>query len=233
MVRLKCLISNTILKLMFMLMCLTLVSDTKFEEVDNGLQAVTEKAVTENVSGDIKVEDKVKKEIPPSSNQEQVKKNYTYIKNVKTFDLRTTSNLDETEVYNHLKRFKGLSSKSLANSIISAEVEYNVNAVFLMAIIRLESGNGTSKLAHSNNNLGGISDGHSYRKFKTKEQCVLYMAQLLSEEYLDKNGLWHGGGFTTKNINQYYCELPDWHKKINSLMLEIQNDIKMERSDDG
>lgn len=241
MVKPKCLKPSIILKLMLAIIYLVTVSDTKIKEVDNGLVADTKKVITEKSENNTGIEvviekaenkkdvkGEVEKEVVSPSKTAPEKKDYTYIKEVESFNLRTASNLDETEVHEHLKRFEGLNSKSLASSITNAEDEFSINAVFLMAIIRLESGNGTSWLAYNNNNLGGVSNGKSYRKFETKEQCVLYMAQLLSEEYLDENGLWYGGGSTTKDINKYYCELPNWHKKINSLMIEIQNDIKNE-----
>lgn len=56
-----------------------------------------------------------------------------------------------------------------------------IDPVLLEAIIRHESGNGTSRAARVYNNLGGVMSGKKLRKFSAPEDSVEYVAQILSK----------------------------------------------------
>lgn len=88
--------------------------------------------------------------------------------------------------------------------IIKAQENYNINGVFLLAIIRLESSNGLSNIARTHNNLGGIKWGGRYAHFESRAQCVDYMARLLKNQYLDPQGKFFSG-YTLEEIGSVYC----------------------------
>jgi hypothetical protein len=112
--------------------------------------------------------------------------------------------------------------KGLGQAFYEGEQQYNINALFVLAIVRLESGNGTSSLARNHNNLGGIKSGEDgYRSFATKEECVKYMFDLLSRKYVSQ------GRTTIGTIGQIYCTTDEWVPQVT----EIMNDLIMTCND--
>lgn len=119
--------------------------------------------------------------------------------------------------------------KHLAQAYYDVEQEYGVNAFFLIAVTREESGNGTSYYFNYLNNIGGIrnADG-SFRWFDSQYQCINYMGELLRNQYLtpyqiingEEIGLYYNGE-SVWNINIKYCETLDWADKISNLAYEV------------
>ncbi|MEA4852942.1 MAG: glucosaminidase domain-containing protein [Christensenella sp.] len=114
----------------------------------------------------------------------------------------------------------------LGGAFVNAERNYGVNALFLISITKLESGNGNSSLAKNSNNLGGLkSGGNGYLSFDSKEQCVDYMARLLSENYLNENGKYYSGK-TVKGVSKIYCEQSSyWASSVEKMMEQAYNKI--------
>ena len=148
---------------------------------------------------------------------------FTEKNNIKTEDMRKKSQINEDKLKEYLSRVPNLSG--IEGALINAQEEYGVNAILLLAIIRLESGNGRSNLATSKNNLGGlVSGGYSvtvYRSFDTKDECVIFMAQLLSENYLNDSGKFFSG-YTLADIAKRYSVSKAWSDLVCSIMYEIQ-----------
>lgn len=100
-----------------------------------------------------------------------------------------------------------------------AEKEYSVNGVFLLGLVILESGWGTSQLATTKNNYTGMSayDGtelSSGKIFKGLEECVMYTAERLSTKYLTDSGMFYISGKSIFDMNIYYCSQINWSLKI-------------------
>ena len=118
--------------------------------------------------------------------------------------------------------------KEIVNDIVYFSEVYGVNALAITGIIRQESGNNTSRLANSKNNLGGIkfSTGE-YRTFKSKTECIEYMVKLLKNNYLSPDGKYFNG-YSLRDINKLYC--PDdgyfWSKQVSIMATKMMNDIK-------
>lgn len=147
---------------------------------------------------------------------------FTEKSSIKTEDMRKKSQISEEDLKEYLSRFPDLAG--IETALIEAQEEYGVNAILLLAIIRLESGNGRSNLAASKNNLGGIVSSDSvtaYSSFDTKNDCVEYMAQLLSEDYLTDGGRFFSG-YTLADIAKRYSVSKVWSDLICDLMYEIQ-----------
>jgi peptidoglycan hydrolase-like protein with peptidoglycan-binding domain len=87
----------------------------------------------------------------------------------------------------------------LGQALYDGEQQYGINSLFVLAIINYESGYGTSNLAQTQNNLGGLKAGGSYKTFSSKAECVDYMYNLLSRNYIG-NGL-----VTIEAIGEVYC----------------------------
>lgn len=58
---------------------------------------------------------------------------------------------------------------------------YGVDPALLEAILRHESGNGKSRAAREDNNLGGIMKGKKLKKFGTPAECVDNVALILAK----------------------------------------------------
>ena len=122
---------------------------------------------------------------------------------------------------------KGTGLAGLGNAFAEKEKAYGLNALFLISITRLESGNGSSSLAKNQNNLGGLKNGNSgYLSFDSKEDCVKYMAELLSENYLSENGRFYSGK-TVADVSKKYCEQADyWAQSVEGMMKAAYEQIE-------
>lgn len=116
--------------------------------------------------------------------------------------------------------FKGtaLEDEGLEEAILEIEQEYGINAYFTIAVLKLESGNGKSRLAKNKNNLFGLNaiDGDAINKaftFKTKGDSVRKFGQLISKHYVGK-------GYTTiEKVASKYCPAnDDWSSLVTSIM---------------
>ncbi|OME88244.1 hypothetical protein BK120_02755 [Paenibacillus sp. FSL A5-0031] len=118
------------------------------------------------------------------------------------------------------KIFEGtaLSGHDLEQAILEVEDEYGINAYFTIAVMKLESGNGKSRLAKSKNNLFGLNaiDGDKYNKafsFETKGDSVRKFGQLLSKNYVGK------GLTTIEKVARKYCPANSkWSSLVKNIM---------------
>ena len=156
--------------------------------------------------------------------------------NIKTTDMRKKSRIDKEKFSEYMKKFPNLSG--IEDTLIEIQDEYDVNAILILAIVRLESGNGKSSIAQSKNNLGGLVGGSEnsvavYKSFDTKSDCVVYMAKLISSCYLTEGGKYFNG-YTISDIAKRYCEAPDeWSRLVESMIRDIQkglNEIQISNS---
>jgi len=148
---------------------------------------------------------------------------FTERDNIKTQDMRIKSQITEEQLREYLQQFSSL--LGIECTLIEAQEKYKVNAIMLLAIIRLESGNGRSSLAVNQNNLGGITAPRNsvtaFRSFDSKRDCVMFMAKLLGEQYLTEGGSFFNG-YTLPDINKKYAASNAWSTKVRDIMYEIQ-----------
>ncbi|MDO4732078.1 MAG: glucosaminidase domain-containing protein [Bacillota bacterium] len=106
----------------------------------------------------------------------------------------------------------------MGEAFARAEKKYGVNALFLISICEFESANGTSSLARNRNNLAGLGGSGNWASFSSFEDCVDYLANLLSSEYLNpESSFFHG--FTTSGVCQTYCGgSPHWIKCVDQYL---------------
>lgn len=139
-----------------------------------------------------------------------------------TSTVKSDSRLTEENI---VKIFEGtsLADHELEKTILEIEQDYGINAYFTIAVMKLESGHGKSKLAKEKNNLFGLNaiDGDAFNKafsFKTKGESVQKFGQLISENYVDK-------GYTSvEKVASKYCKAnPKWSTLVMKIM---KNDYK-------
>ena len=103
--------------------------------------------------------------------------------------------------------------KGLGQAFYDGEQLHNINALFVLSVVRLESGSGTSQLARTKNNLGGIKSGENgYRSFASKADCVAYMFDLLDRKYISV------GRDTIAEIGRVYCATSGWTPQVTQIM---------------
>ncbi|TJY44024.1 hypothetical protein E5161_01095 [Cohnella pontilimi] len=128
--------------------------------------------------------------------------------------VRSPSGLSEKEI-GSLFKGTGLAGHGLEKAILDVEAEYGINAYFTIAVMRLESGNGKSRVAKTRNNLFGLnsSNGTGYLRFKTKVASVEKFGQLISGNYIGK-------GYTTiEKIAKKYCPAnPKWPSLVKTII---------------
>jgi len=130
--------------------------------------------------------------------------------------IRSDSGLEVSHI-KELFRGTALAGHGLEEAVLEIEDKYNINAYFTIAVMKLESGNGKSKLATRKNNLFGLNaTGGSNKKafyFKSKEDCVEKFGQLISKNYVNK-------GYTTieKAAKKYCPANPEWPRLVKGIM---------------
>ncbi|MBO9599861.1 MAG: glucosaminidase domain-containing protein, partial [Cohnella sp.] len=98
--------------------------------------------------------------------------------------VKSQSGLTEEDIGEMLEG-TDLADQGLEEAILDIEEEYGVNAYFTIAVMKLESGNGESRLAKRKNNLFGLNAiaGDAFNKalsFETKADCVRMFGQLIA-----------------------------------------------------
>lgn len=111
-----------------------------------------------------------------------------------------------------------LAGEGLEKVILEVEEEHGINAYFTIAVMKLESGNGESRLAKKKNNLFGLNAiaGDAFNKahsFKTKADCVRKFGQLIADNYVDQ-------GYTTvEKVAKKYCPANSkWPSHVKMIM---------------
>ena len=106
--------------------------------------------------------------------------------------------------------------------LLELQEKYGINAAFLAAIARAESGGFSST-----NNLTGITNpgGKSFRKFNSVDECLEFTAKMLKEDYIGRNLT------TIAQIHEKYCPIganndpdnknPNWGYVVGSCMTEM------------
>lgn len=119
------------------------------------------------------------------------------------------------------KLTKGTNLAGIETALLKIETTYNCNALFALAVAKLETGGGTSKLCKENNNLFGMRKSSGWMKFSTKSESVLYFGNLMKTKYfakgyktLAKIGPKYAEGSTTWDDKAKYHMLNDMRKII-------------------
>lgn len=138
-----------------------------------------------------------------------------------TNDLSEPSGISVQKVYELLKDTT-YQTWEIANLLVEAEKrEYPVNAIFMISLTRHESWHGKSELAKSKNNISSMKNGRGdWRYFNSKFECMSSTIDLISNEYLNPNGLFYNGT-SMDEVGIYYCEGNLWSGYIQEMMYYV------------
>lgn len=157
-----------------------------------------------------------------SSNQETIEGTAQSYKDVvwDSGNISRKSNLTSQQLIKVLNSYGGRAKNFVpyAQNYITAENKYNVNVFFLIGLNALESGWGTSGIAKSCNNLGGVcqSSAHpsngcgrnsncSFAHFNSVGDFIDYNANMLNKNYLTPGGTYFEGKNLSSVYTRHYC----------------------------
>ncbi len=131
--------------------------------------------------------------------------------------VKSDSGLTEEHI---AKIFDGtaLEGEGLEKAILNVEKDYGINSYFTIAVMKLESGHGKSRIAKHKNNLFGLNatGKDPYNKafsFKTKGDSVQKFGHIISEYYVDK------GLTSIDKVAPKYCGVnTNWSALVKSIM---------------
>lgn len=107
------------------------------------------------------------------------------------YDVTELSNLSKEQLYEVLKETHFV---TLIDALYWYEQVYSLNSIFIIGVIALESNWGKSSLAISHNNLSGyIGKNGEYYYFNSWGESLEETFRLISEEYVNENGLFYNG----------------------------------------
>jgi len=104
----------------------------------------------------------------------------------------------------------------LGEAFAAIEEDYNVNAVFAIAVAAHESGWG--KHQANTNNLFGLKGSNGWMSFGSKAECINYFGRLIHNNYSTR--------YTLEAINQKYCGSETWPSKVKQIMQQVYNNYQ-------
>lgn len=111
----------------------------------------------------------------------------------------------------------GTNLEGIESALLEVEQNFGVNAFFTLAVAKLESGNGKSKLATDKNNLFGMNavDSNPYHaafSYPSKSASVNDFGKRIKKGYIDQ------GLTTLASINNKYSSSSEWSVQVESIM---------------
>lgn len=111
----------------------------------------------------------------------------------------------------------GTNLEGIESALLEVEQNFGVNAFFTLAVAKLESGNGKSKLAIDKNNLFGMNavDSNPYHaafSYPSKSASVNDFGKRIKKGYIDQ------GLTTLASINNKYSSSSEWSVQVESIM---------------
>lgn len=138
-------------------------------------------------------------------------------------DLREISGISVQRAYELLQGTTYQTWENAQTFCNAEKLQPSVNALFLIGLCNLESYYGKSKLARENNNVTSWRlDNGGWGVFSSKTECINDTIQLISNQYLNPNGIYYKG-VTISQVGFYYCEGNTWANQVGNKVNELLN----------
>ncbi len=209
---------------------------TEQEKAENTLPDSSDSINPEGGNNDKKSEkkagEKTLTENPNAAKSSSVSNNKVVVK--KSSDIKLDLQNDEltdkftgtAEQLNKILNKKNGVLKNKGQVFLDAQERYGINAAILAAICINESAYGTSNMARTKNNVGGVSKGKGFKSYNSVDECIMDMARFLKSGYVDK------GIVTIAEVGKKYCPVGDprdkkglnsgWGKAVASITGKIE-----------
>lgn len=104
--------------------------------------------------------------------------------------------------------------------ILYTEYTYGVNAIYILAVAKTETGYGAAGVGRSHkNNLFGITASDGFATYSSPAESVTAFGKLMSEKYFPR------GYDTLTKIGPVYCD-SDWSLKVENDINTIYNQMQ-------
>lgn len=140
------------------------------------------------------------------------------------------SNITELSGVNYEQLAYGLKGTKLheyIDSFLTVERKYKINAFVMIGIVANESAWLSSNRALSQNNVTGYavySDSSKGTTFSSVDECIIKTAELLTVDYIDKNGRFHTG-LSVTDINTLYSSDEKWDDTVTQIANQTKDRI--------
>lgn len=155
--------------------------------------------------------------------EQELQQYYDNICYCNIYNLTEPSNISKNKI-KELLQGTTFNNDDVVNIIKSSEsMNTPVNSIFLIGLLRWESGHGKSRLAQNKNNIASIKsrDG-GWRAYNSYDECISEAIELLSVDYLNPNGKYYNGT-SIWNVGVKYCEGNEWADNVNKIINELKN----------
>lgn len=120
---------------------------------------------------------------------------------------------------------EGTELQGIEQALLDVENNQNVNAFFTLAVAKLESGNGQSRIARDKNNLFGMNatDNNPYTNaysYPSKSESIRDFGRRVKAHYIDQ------GRTTLDSINAKYSSSSNWSAQVNTIMQADSSRVK-------
>ncbi len=159
------------------------------------------------------------------------------------YDITTASNLTAEQINKFIEtKYPNSALKGKGQAFVDAENKYGISALAMLGICGIETGFGT--VGHATDGLNNpvniqrkgydpaVHGKDRFRKFDSIEDCIMELARLLKENYVDSSGNKQVPHFTKLyQINAKYCPASEkasqagWAKSVTSKMNEVKQAI--------
>lgn len=106
---------------------------------------------------------------------------------------------------------------------MEAQQKYGIGAAVLVGICMNESAKGTSNLAKTKNNVGGVRSGSEWKQYSSVDECIMDMARFLNSGYVKNSKPLT----TLYQVNGQYCPVAEvdsnsgWAKNVEFYAKEV------------
>ena len=115
--------------------------------------------------------------------------------------------------------------KDVSDAILAYSGVNEIDPILVASIAALESGWNSSPVAEKYNNLfGWTNNDGTYRRFKSKDECIKYVCEQLKEHYLTPDGKYFEG-YEIADICVHYNGSEEWTQAIEEIYKQIQNKV--------
>lgn len=126
------------------------------------------------------------------------------------------------------KMFANTKMAGLGQYFVNAEKETGINALYLAGLACHESGWNTSDFAKTRNNLFGWqaydNNLNATKKFESKEECIMFVADKIKTLYLEEDGMFHSG-YTISSISKRYASDKQHAEKVYKNMEKMLDNL--------
>ena len=208
--------------IIFDLILLSIIYIIPKNKIENNVNEIENNISQNEIKNDINIIQNQTSVSSRSETKREITKNYDI--NINT-DLTIKSNVSIEE---YQKMLENTNLYDIAESLYNSEQNYGLNGLYIMGLACLESAYGNSNLAKNRNNLVGwnatTSNPGNATYFNSKSDCIDFISQKISKNYLSENGCYYAGK-SASAIDKHYCTDTSHAQKIINIIKKLEKTL--------